>query len=73
MIVSSKPIERAMTWLRIGHGRFPRLAREARRRQRRAAARRQSGSISAHMDAIVREAVAGTSGTDRPARSEPSS
>ena len=73
MIVSPEPLRRVMTWLRTGHGRIPRLVREARRRQRRAEARRQSGSISAHMDAIVSEAVEGTTGTDRPARPEPPS
>lgn len=68
MIVSPKPSERVVTWLRTGHGPVPRMVREVRRRQRRATARRRSGSISAHMDAIVREAVEGTRGSDRPAR-----
>ena len=71
MIVSPKPLAGATTWLRTGHGTVPRLVREARRRQRRAAARRRSGSITAHMDAIVRDAVEGTRGSGRPTRSEP--
>ena len=68
MIVSQKPIQRVMTWLRTGKGRVPRTVRVARRRQRHTSARRKSGSISAHMDAIVAEAVEGTSGRDRPER-----
>ncbi len=73
MIVTPKPLGRAATWLRTGHGRVPRLVREVRRRQRRSAARRKSGSIAAHMDAIVREAVEGTKGSDRPPRQRPPS
>jgi hypothetical protein len=73
MIVSQKPMQRVMTWLRTGTGSIPRAVRAARRRQRHTSARRRSGSISAHMDAVVRDAVEGTRGSDRPGRKDASS
>lgn len=73
MIVSQKPIQRVLTWLRTGTGRIPRAVRAARRHQRHTSARRRSGSISAHMDAIVADAIEGTKGSDRPGRQGSSS
>lgn len=50
-------------WIRTGDSALPRAVRAARRAVARSGARRAEGSISTYMDAVVREATAGTVGS----------
>ena len=50
-------------WIRTGDSALPRALRAARRAVARSGARRAEGSISSYMDAVVREATAGTVGS----------
>lgn len=51
------------TWIRTADSPLPRAARSLRRVMARAEARRRHGSIGAAMDAVVRDATAGTVGS----------
>jgi len=50
-------------WIRTGDSALPRAVRATRRAMARSGARRAEGSISTYMDAVVREATAGTVGS----------
>jgi len=51
------------TWVRTADSPLPRALRSVRRAAARSEARRHHGSVPAAMDAIVREATAGTVGS----------
>ena len=51
------------TWIRTADSPAPRTARALRRAIARAEARRRHGSIASAMDAVVRDATAGTVGS----------
>lgn len=50
-------------WIRTGDSALPRAVRAARRAVARNGARRAEGSIATYMDAVVRDATAGTVGS----------
>jgi hypothetical protein len=65
------PLRRMLVWVRTADSPGPRAVRAARREAARIQARRQHGTIAAHMDAVVARANEGTVGSGFPDRHRP--